>query len=60
MSSATTAAAKIDNDIFNDNIGDNSNNDNGNDSNNDNDNDNINSLKSIGTNMIYKSNHINL
>ena len=60
MSSATTAAAKIDNDIYSDNTGDNSNNDNGNDSNNDNDNDNINSLELIGTSMIYKSNHINL
>ena len=60
MSSATTAAAKIDNDIYNNNTGDNSNNDNGNDSDNDNDNDNINLLESIGTSIIYKFKHINL
>ena len=52
MSSATTAAAKIDNDIHSDNTGDSSNNANGNDSDNDNDNDNFNSLESIGTSII--------
>ena len=36
MSSATTAAAKIDRDIYSDNTGDNSNNDNGNDNENEN------------------------
>ena len=60
MSSATTAAATIDNDIHSDNTGDNSNNANGNDSDNDNDNDNINSLESIGTSIIERSRHINL
>ena len=52
MSSATTATATIDNDIYSNNIGDNSNNDN--------DNGNINSLELFGTGMVYNCKHINL